>query len=836
MGNAASSLPYEIGDEVKLGGGGGGGGSFGSNNSPEELYGWKLHEGRYKSDGTSVSVFVAKKPLLGKTAMNAKQNTNFMQLEAGEHHFRYCKRLRHPYLLNVLATLDTDNPTDDGTGGTPKKDSKKPKQNKGDLIVVTEKCVTLQSWLNTGPSAEEIAWGLECIVKALHFLHNSAKLVHGNISPSSFFVTSGGDIKLWSFNLVSTASKDAPLSLHFQDYENLVTPISYRSKERIDKRYDLLNNAGIHATDSYGLGILIPYLYNDTLPTKLQKAVQRMQTTNIKMRPRLQSLLKCPVFDTQLQKLQLELEQLSVAPVEQKLAFWQNLGTQMNNKSKNPNYSSNNALSLINDGLAVYKVLPLIANSIRSICSNDSMLLQDFYRKEVLAVVVPLFYIAEHYLPPKLFEQKITPLVQLLFTVKDRAVRGALLGRITFLQQNLDSKELNSKVFEPLCSGFSDSSSALRELSLKASFVLVPQLSAPNLEKLSRYLIRLQSDPEPSIRTNSIIFIAKLAPDLSSDTVRHKLLLPAIVRAMKDPFYPCRLAALQSLSKTIKHFDPIGLASKVVPVIAPILLDPVSEVRIEAFKVLDIALIGLRQESDKMGIIEQQPGQPNHTGGIVTPSPSSGNGNIINNTSGNSAANIIPEAPKSGGSYLTGFSTWIASSTTPSGSNAVPAVVKSQPSTEHRTTTTQQPRITATQQQPPATTQQSIEHGVEGWGDNDGWDDDDDLNDDPISKVTNLISTASVAVGTKPSTMAFNTNSNTNNDPFAAFGMKSTQPSTTKYTQSLATTPTLKKGPNTAKSSSMMKTPTKKKKEAVVAKLNAAVDDGWGDDDGWDDF
>jgi SCY1-like protein 1 len=103
---------------------------------------------------------------------------------------------------------------------------------------------------------------------------------------------------------------------------------------------------------------------------------------------------------------------------------------------------------------------------------------------------------------------------------------------------------LNQAVFEPMCSGFSDSSAALRELTLKATLVLVPYLFQPNLEKLSRYLVRLQSDQEASIRTNTVIFFSKLAPYLT-DTTRQKLLL----RALKDNFKPCRLAALQSTLK-----------------------------------------------------------------------------------------------------------------------------------------------------------------------------------------------------------------------------------------------------------------------------------------------
>ena len=69
--------------------------------------------------------------------------------------------------------------------------------------------------------------------------------------------------------------------------------------------------------DSYSLGVLVAdYWYNNgnginRVPATLQKAVQRMQTSNLKMRPRLQPLLKCPAFDTPYQKLQLQLEEIA---------------------------------------------------------------------------------------------------------------------------------------------------------------------------------------------------------------------------------------------------------------------------------------------------------------------------------------------------------------------------------------------------------------------------------------------------------------------------------------------------------------------------------------------
>jgi hypothetical protein len=73
--------------------------------------GWALHEGSRKSDGSPVSVFLAKKPALHKQTVNPRQ-PNMMQYATASHHFVHCKKLRHPHILTVTATLDTDNPND----------------------------------------------------------------------------------------------------------------------------------------------------------------------------------------------------------------------------------------------------------------------------------------------------------------------------------------------------------------------------------------------------------------------------------------------------------------------------------------------------------------------------------------------------------------------------------------------------------------------------------------------------------------------------------------------------------------------------------------------------
>jgi SCY1-like protein 1 len=358
MGNSASALPYSIDDQI---------------GAPHDHNGWSLHNGKSTNGReTEVSIFVGKKPLLAKTPVSTRFSQQ-MQLVPALHHFRHCKKLRHPHILKVYATLDTDNPSEStGEGGASASASAKVATSDagtGDLMIVTEPCVSLDSWLLSNPSAEQLAWGLDCLVRGLHFMHSSAKLSHGNLSPSSFYVTKSGDVKLWNFNLVTQIGPNLGPDNHFQQWEQACTLEAYRSPERAERQYDAISNHGVHAMDSYGLAILIDHWFQGRIPQKLQKAVQRMQTPNMKMRPRLQPLLKCPVFDTPYQKLQLTLEGLVVQPVEQKIALWQNLGASMQSGA-------------IPKDVALYKVLPLIKNSAMTICTNEAMLTQDLYRRE----------------------------------------------------------------------------------------------------------------------------------------------------------------------------------------------------------------------------------------------------------------------------------------------------------------------------------------------------------------------------------------------------------------------------------------------------------------------
>jgi len=364
MGNSSSALPFSIDKQIGT-----------------DDFGWNIHHGTKKSDKSPVTVFVGKKPAMLQTnADKSGRHKGMTQLQPAIHHFQHCKRYRHPHILEVYATLDTDNPDADSNNAVAASNAPiDPKKAVGDLIVVTEACIPLQQWLQTNnPTEEQLAWGLQAMVHALHFLHSSANFAHGLIQPSSFYVNRAGDVKLWNFSLVTQVGENLGPTRYFREWDPVLCQPTYRGPERTEGRWEAIQTAGIHCMDSYSLGILIGNYYqaagHRSMPAPLQKAVQRMQTPNVRMRPRLQPLLKCPVFQSPYQTLQQQISEVPIQPVEQKVSFWQNLGQQMNNTGPNS--------GLVDQNMAVYKLLPLIQTTIKTICNNEGMMAQDLYRRE----------------------------------------------------------------------------------------------------------------------------------------------------------------------------------------------------------------------------------------------------------------------------------------------------------------------------------------------------------------------------------------------------------------------------------------------------------------------
>lgn len=91
-------------------------------------------------------------------------------------------------------------------------------------------------------------------------------------------------------------------------------------------------------------------------------------------------------------------------------------------------------------------------------------------------------------------------------------------------------------------------------------------------------------DPEPSIRANTTVLLGNIAAHLGAGTAR-RILLNAFTRALRDVFPPSRVAAAKALMATAAFYPATEVAARVVPAVAPLVLDGVVDVRVAALKV-----------------------------------------------------------------------------------------------------------------------------------------------------------------------------------------------------------------------------------------------------------
>lgn len=214
--------------------------------------------------------------------------------------------------------------------------------------------------------------------------------------------------------------------------------------------------------------------------------------------------------------------------------------------------------------------------------------------------------------PDEEFKSKVLPTIVKMFSCHDRAVRVQLLQMMEKFANYFDAKLVNSSiVFDNICSGFSDTSPVVRELTVKSILQLVDKLSEANLNtRVMKYFAKLQTDPEPAIRTNTTICIGRLASKMN-DSTRAKVLLPAFTRAIRDPFPHARLAGLKSMFACECYFSSEAIATTILPVMAPLLLDASRLVREQAatsfecfLKKVKIAANQLNRRDDEQ--IEQE--------------------------------------------------------------------------------------------------------------------------------------------------------------------------------------------------------------------------------------
>ncbi|KAJ9301534.1 hypothetical protein DTO271G3_1669 [Paecilomyces variotii] len=531
-----SSFPYSLGDRVDNG---------------ESI--WTLHNATKRDDGSSCSVFTF------------DIAANKSRLPLAKNAARKLRTLRHPGVIKVLDTIETD----------------------ANIYIITERVAPLSWPVKRRSLSEETAkWGLYTVASTLKFINDDAASVHGSVRVSSVFTSESGEWKLGGFDVLSSMKEDGAV---IYTYGSLVPDAARYTPPEVSKGgWEAIRSYPLAAVDAYGLGILVFEVFNGgftgadqvgkttNIPPSMHQSYRRLCAANPKIRLSPGNFVEQGkrsggFFETPLIRLTEDIESLG-----------------LKNDAEREDFI--NELDELSDDFPEeffkMKVLPELLKSVEFGGGGP----------KVLGAIIKI----GTKLTADEYSARLTPVIVRLFANPDRAIRVCLLDNLPLMIDNIPQRIVNDKIFPQMTSGFTDVAPAVREQTVKAVLAVIGKLSDRTINgDLLKFLARTANDEQPGIRTNTTICLGKIAKNLGQST-RSKVLIAAFSRSLRDPFVHARNAGLLALGATLEYFTPEDAAGKILPAVCPALLDKEKLIRDQANKTVDLYLQHIRKEANKM--------------------------------------------------------------------------------------------------------------------------------------------------------------------------------------------------------------------------------------------
>ena len=559
MGNSSSySKSFNLGNEVE--------------NINEN--GWTIFDGTSKIDNKLITIF------------RYKNKNDVTSDSCAEHVFNYTKKLRHPYLINFI------------DGGILNKE----------IFIGTEKVFPLMKYIKEVKRHESkenielcILWGIYCLSKGLIFINNDCNLIHGRMCPKSIYVTKYGDWKIGGYELIGEKTS------RLKDYSTLIEN-KYKSPERLENNWSMMNEEPNHCIDIWGLGCIIYECFNNivndanellnikNVPKSLHKLYKSLLSSDPLKRMSPSDIINLSsIRNNKIIQRLIYLEELHIKTIADKINYFSTLKQDINNIPKSLQLKFLHEMSLLFKIQSNSNMNNKVNNdvSINQINSLHTTLLE------------PIFMICKN-VDDEDFNNYVLDLLIDLFSSNNRGVRINLLQNINLYITRMDDDLVNNKLFDKICSGFSDNVPLLRELTIKSIVVFASKLNSKNLNsKLITYLQRLQNDKEPAIRTNTIVCLNMIFKYFTDET-KQLILTNMFVKSMNDKFYHTRIAGIKGITTNIKLLKNDQIIAKLLPTICLSLNDSSPDVRKISFDCMKNIIPYLEKLSDERAIQQKK--------------------------------------------------------------------------------------------------------------------------------------------------------------------------------------------------------------------------------------
>ncbi|ATY65094.1 N-terminal kinase [Cordyceps militaris] len=617
---------------------------------------------------------------------------------------RKLRTIRHPGVIKVLDTVETETY----------------------IYIATERVVPLRWHVRRKSlSPETIKWGLHGIARTLKFINSDASSIHGCIKVGSVYTSESGEWKLGGFEILSSVKEDEST---IYTYGSLAPDSArYSPPEVVQGGWDVIKKNPHSAVDAFNYGVLIYEVFNGdynghdsagqtrNVPPTMHSSYKRLCNANPKARISVSTFLdqgsrRDSFFDTPLIKLTEDIDNLGIKSEEEREQFLEYVLAVV---LPTPILTITSDLEQVSDDFPedffIMKVLPELMKSV------------EFGGGGPKAISVVLKIASK--LSQDDFETKMVPFIVRMFGNPDRAIRVCLLDSLPLIIDQLPQKIVNDKIFPQIVTGFVDAAPIVREQTLKSVLVLITKLSDRTINgELLKHLAKAANDEQPGIRTNTTICLGKIAKHLGPGS-RSKVLIAAFTRSMRDPFVHARNAALMSLAATLEYFTEEDCATRILPVLCPLLMDKEKLVRDQASRAMDTYVAKIKKATANMPDSVLPPTQigDSQAARMSTPQPTAGSqgwtGWAISSFT-NKMSTAAGEMQTTNGSA--------PSPKAPSSPAADGCKPTSSASTLHRQVLASPPASTAA----PSPTPSAVAEELYGDDDAGGWGDMDDVDDD----------------------------------------------------------------------------------------------------------
>ncbi|KUI74200.1 putative inactive serine/threonine-protein kinase scy1 [Cytospora mali] len=513
---------------------------------------WTLYNGTKREDGSNCSIF------------SFDITANRSQLALAKNALKKLRTLRHPGVIKVLDTVETDTY----------------------IYIATERLVPLRWHIKRKSlSPETLKWGIYSVARTVKFINDEATSIHGNLRVGSIYTSESGEWKLGGFEILSNVKDDDAI---IYTYGSMVPDSGRYAPPELRSGWGAIKQSPHSAVDSFNLGTLILESFNGdytgadqagqtkNVPPSMHASYKRLVNANPKARLSVghfieQGLRRGSFFDTPLIKLTDGVDNLGVKSAEEREAFLDDLDQLTDD---------------FPEDFFKMKVLPELLKSVEFGGGGA----------KAFSVVMKI----STKLSNDDFDSKVTPVVIRLFHNPDRAIRVCLLDSLPLMIDRLSQKVVNDKIFPNLVGGFTDLAPVVREQTLKSVLTIIGKLSDRTINgELLKCLAKTSNDEQPGIRTNTTICLGKIAKNLGTSS-RSKVLIAAFTRSLRDPFVHARNASLLALSVTGDCFSEDDTALRILPALCPLLIDKEKLVRDQAVKTMDVYMQKIKKAADDM--------------------------------------------------------------------------------------------------------------------------------------------------------------------------------------------------------------------------------------------